>query len=247
MTFGSLFAGIGGFDLGFERAGLTCKWQVEIDDYALLVLKKNWPGVDRHTDVRSFPPEPVGNYQVDCICGGFPCQDVSLAKHRAAGLDGHRSGLWLEFERVIRVLRPRYIVVENVPGLFTRGFSRVLRDLASLGFDAEWSVVSACSLGAPHTRKRLFILGYAKEVSPWRLDRQRAAWRGVQVAGSRPCAPGTHWAREPSVARVAYGVPRGVVRCGAGGNAVVPQVAELIGQRIMSNNKCHITQKRNEQ
>lgn len=160
MTFGSLFAGIGGMDLGLERAGMTCRWQVEIDPYARRVLERHWPDVRRHDDVRTFPPDDGGDWRVDLICGGFPCQDVSLAGKRA-GLDGERSGLWFEYERVLRVLRPRFVLVENTPGLLSAGFGRVLGGLASLGFDAEWSIVSACSLGAPHMRERLFIVAYA--------------------------------------------------------------------------------------
>ena len=165
--------------------------------------------------------------------GGFPCQDVSLAKTDARGLDGNRSGLWTEYARIIRILRPRYIAVENVPGLFIRGFDRVLGDLAALGFNAEWSIVSACSMGAPHTRERMFILGYAEEVSPGRNEGQGAPRRGLSMPRNRPCESWPHWASEPDLARVAYGVPNGMDRLGAVGNAVVPQVAEWIGRRLI--------------
>ena len=233
LRFGSLFAGIGGFDLGFERAGMTCAWQVEIDNYANRVLEKHWPDVKRWRDVRTFPPEPTDEWKVDVICGGFPCQDVSLAKHDGDGIDGDRSGLWFEFERVIGILRPRIVCVENTPGLFVRGIDAVLGGLAALGFDAEWGVVSACSAGATHMRKRVFILGYAKEVETWSDERQGPSWWRMSMPGNRPRESGTHWATEPSVARVAYGVPRGMDRCGAVGNAVSPIVAERIGHRIV--------------
>ena len=104
LTFGSLFAGIGGFDLGFERAGMVCKWQVEIDDYANRVLRKHWPDVRRWPDVRTWPQQDTE--PVDVICGGFPCQDISYAG-RGAGLEGERSGLFFESVRVVRELRPR--------------------------------------------------------------------------------------------------------------------------------------------
>src|SRR5262245_38127917 len=113
LTFGSLFAGIGGFDLGFERAGMKCVWQVEIDPYATKVLEKHWPHVRRHDDVQTFPP--AGDWRCDVICGGFPCQPVSLAGKRR-GQDDER-WLWPHFSRIIRELRPRFAVVENVPGL----------------------------------------------------------------------------------------------------------------------------------
>jgi DNA (cytosine-5)-methyltransferase 1 len=111
-TFGSLFAGIGGVDLGFERAGLECKWQVEIDDYATKVLEKHWPDVSRWRDVKTFPPEDNQDWNVDVIAGGFPCQDISVAG-KGAGLNGERSGLFFEIIRLARQLRPRAIVLEN--------------------------------------------------------------------------------------------------------------------------------------
>ena len=111
LTFGSLFAGIGGFDLGFERAGMVCKWQVEIDDYANRVLAKHWPDMRRWPDVRTWPQPDTE--RVDVICGGFPCQDISYAG-QGAGLDGDRSGLFFEAVRVVRELRPRVVVLENV-------------------------------------------------------------------------------------------------------------------------------------
>lgn len=157
LTFGSLFAGIGGFDLGFERAGMVCKWQVEIDNYAIRVLKKHWPNVHRERDVRE-----VGRHNlesVDVICGGFPCQDISYAG-LGAGLDGQRSGLFFEAVRVVRELRPRIVVLENVAALLTRGMDRVLGTLAEIGFDAEWHCIPAAAVGAPHSRDRAFVIAY---------------------------------------------------------------------------------------
>lgn len=160
MTFGSLFAGIGGLDLGLERAGLHCVWQVEIDAYARRVLAKHWPDVRRHDDVKTFPPQE-GDWQCDLICGGFPCQDVSNAGKRV-GIDGERSGLWGEFSRIVRVLRPRYVLVENVAALLVRGLDRVLGDLAESGYDAEWDCIPAAAVGAPHLRWRVFLLAYSQ-------------------------------------------------------------------------------------
>jgi len=157
LTFGSLFAGIGGFDLGLERAGMRCEWQVEIDPYARAVLAKHWPDVRRHEDVRTFPP-PQGEWGVDVICGGFPCQDISVAG-KGAGLAGARSGLWYEYARIIGELRPRYVIVENVAALLTRGADVVLGTLATLGYDAEWHVIPASAVGAPHRRERIWIVG----------------------------------------------------------------------------------------
>ena len=173
MTFGELFAGIGGFSLGLERAGMECKWQVEIDPYATAVLKKHWPEVPKHDDVRTFPPQ--GDYSVDLICGGFPCQDISVAG-KGAGLAGARSGLWHEFARIIGEIRPRYVLVENVAALLARGMGTVLGDLSTLGYDAEWHVVPASAVGAPHRRERVWIIAFRNS------DSEREAGDGISDA-----------------------------------------------------------------
>jgi DNA (cytosine-5)-methyltransferase 1 len=278
MTFGSLFAGIGGMDLGLERAGMECRWQVEIAPYCRRVLAKHWPQVRRHDDVRTFPPDSGAEWGVDLIAGGFPCQDVSLAG-KGAGIDGERSGLWSQFRRIIRLLRPRFVFVENTPGLLApgRGFGRVLGDLAESGYDAEWQSLPAGAFGAPHIRDRVFILAYP--------DQKHAAMRGerkaIEAVGNRgpdrrrrgdvdsrekpvrgagqdtavfpdtesrwarqlrwqqcPENSQTQWHlywqnREPPVPRVASRVPARVDRLKGLGNAVVPQVAEWIGRRII--------------
>ena len=159
LTFGSLFAGIGGFDLGLERAGMACAWQVEREPYAVRVLEKHWPNVRRHDDVCTFPPAE-GNWAVDLICGGFPCQDISFAG-KGLGLAGKRSGLWVEMHRIIGELRPRYVIVENVAALLARGMETVLGDLSEIGYDTEWHVIPACAVGAPHRRERVWIVAYA--------------------------------------------------------------------------------------
>jgi DNA (cytosine-5)-methyltransferase 1 len=173
LTIGSLFSGIGGLELGLERAGLgPVLWQVECDDYAIRVLERHWPDAARYRDVRE-----VGRHNlapVDVICGGFPCQDVSNAGKRA-GLAGHRSGLWSEFARIVRELRPGYVLVENVAALLGRGFGDVLGDLAACGYDAEWDCIPAAAVGAPHRRDRLFLVAYARGVGPGRLA-DAASW-----------------------------------------------------------------------
>ena len=223
MKFGSLFSGIGGLDLGLERAGMKCAWQVEIDDYANKVLEKHWPGVPRFRDIRECGS---GNLEpVDLIAGGFPCQDVSLAGARA-GITGKRSGLWKEYARIIRELRPRIVLVENVPGLLSGGMGEVLGDLSSLGFDAEWESLPASAFGAPHRRDRIFMVAYA--------DRGRELQsEGVFPDEWRWTCDGNWWARKPGICPVAYGVSGWVdmLRCFA--LAVVPQVAEYVGKRIM--------------
>jgi len=157
MRFGSFFSGIEGIGLGLERAGMTCRWQVEIDPYCLAVLRKHWPDVPKYGDIRALTGDELE--PVDLICGGFPCQPVSLAGRRRGAAD--ERWLWPEFARLLRVLRPRFALLENVPGLLAGGgMAEVLGDLAALGFDAEWDCIPAAAVGAPHLRYRVFICAY---------------------------------------------------------------------------------------
>lgn len=341
LTVGSLFAGIGGIDLGLEMTGcFRTAWQLEIDDYARRVLAKHWPGIPRWRDIRTFLPDTaserrgswgpgrvaahrerrshspwVSRWRVDVVAAGFPCQDISYAG-LGAGLHGKRSGLWWEAARVIRTLRPRYVLLENVAALLTRGLDAVLGTLASLGYDAEWHCLPAAHVGAPHIRDRVFVLGYAdggrtdafasagrprgSTRQPGREpghvanaecsrrdgihERQRQGHleahavergpditdgpasadhgRGIQGQGPQggddPAYPdgsrqrqqggalaefrrraGTHWSADPAddpesgVGRMAHGIPSRVDRLRGLGNAVVPQVAEFIGRRLI--------------
>ena len=154
----SLFSGIGGLDLGLERAGMTVVGQVEIDPWCRQVLAKHWPEVPRHDDVRTAAGWWGERRAPDVVCGGFPCQPVSLAGKGLAQADSR--WLWPAFADVIRQLRPRYALLENVPGLLGRGMGDVLGDLAGLGYDAEWDCVPAAFVGAPHIRNRVWIVAY---------------------------------------------------------------------------------------
>lgn len=235
LLFGSLFSGVGGVDLGFQRAGLECRWQVEIDEHAQRILAKHWPHVTRFGDVRACGRHNLT--AVDVIAGGFPCQDISKAGYHR-GLSGERSGLWREFVRIIGEVRPPYVFVENVAALLNRGMGRVCGDLAALGYDADWSVISACALGAPHTRERLFIVAYADGLY---------GKAGVgSVSDGAPSHESTdHGARvgdwvEPfsGVRGVADGVPPWVdrsLRLERLGNAVVPAVAQCGAERILAH------------
>jgi DNA (cytosine-5)-methyltransferase 1 len=225
FTFGSLFAGIGGFDLGLERAGMECRWQVEIDPYCQRVLAKHWPEVPRYADIRELDTDSLE--RVDLICGGFPCQDIASAGRRT-GIEGERSGLWSEFARVVRRVRPRYVLVENTPGLLVRGMGDVLGDLASMGYDAEWQCVPAAAIGAHQLRARVWILAHAGGERGAATDSIPAGWRESVVCAWRPRA-------EPDVDRVADGLPGGMDRVRALGNAVVPQIAEWLGHRILEH------------
>jgi DNA (cytosine-5)-methyltransferase 1 len=156
-----LFSGIGGF-------ALAASWVwgedheivsfVEIDEFCQKVFRKHWPDVPIHDDIRTYKYD--GKKKIDLITGGFPCQDISLAG-KGEGIDGEKSGLWKEMFRVIREVRPRFVIIENSAGLLVRGGTKVLADIASIGMDAQWQTISAKEVGAPHQRNRLYIVAYA--------------------------------------------------------------------------------------
>ena len=267
ITVGSVFSGIGGIDLGLERVRMTVKWQSEIEPYSCRVLKKHWPDVPNLGNIREVNWEEVE--RVDVIAGGYPCQPFSAAGKRG-GSDDPRH-LWPEMLRAISVLRPRVAFLENVRGHYSLGFDRVLGDLADIGYDCQWEIVSAQSVGAPHRRERLICLAYPNDsrggASRSDADRNRsedvAGW--YDQSQSQPCRCGEkvantngerceavlrgahnlqqfdpkskwltdHWAIEPDVGRVAHGIPARVDRLRGLGNAVVPQVAEVVGRVIM--------------
>lgn len=252
LTYGSLFSGVGGFDLGFDRAGFRCAWQVEKDDKARAVLTKHWPDVPKYEDVRNVGKQNLAT--VDVIVGGFPCQDISEANPAGRGLSGERSGLWGEYARIIREIQPRWVVIENVRKLLSinngRDFARVLRDLAGVGYDAEWSIISACSMGAPHMRQRVFIVAYPQGqfgpfgifqgVSHPTIERdQEKELRGENrllpevrspIAGRSSID--RQWLPQPAIPRMAHGFPSELDEIRQLGNAVVPQIAEWIARRI---------------
>ena len=259
-TFGSLFAGIGGIDIGLERAGWECKWQVENDDFCNRVLKKHWPNVKRYGDIKKTNFRKLE--KVDMLAGGFPCQPVSHAGKRKGDKD--ERWLWPEFLRAICEIKPGWVLVENVPGLRSadsgRLFGDILRDLASQGYDAEWCDLRASDFGALHKRERVFIVAYSKEFG-WVQRRQDLScdkehiitddWeeriqRFVQEKIRR--GEGFSWCKDVRRVEVLQGrqdIPEplfcgtrdGILdwthRIGAIGNAVVPDCAEFIGKAII--------------
>ncbi len=242
LTFGSLFAGIGGLDLGLERAGMECRWQVEIDPFCQKVLQRHWPHVPKFGDIKELSGDELE--PVDLICGGFPCQPVSLAGKRRGQQDDR--WLWPEFARLLRHLRPRYVLVENVPGLLVGPMGDVLADLAALGFDAEWESIPAAAVGAPHLRWRVFLVAYASG-EPQRLEQVcQPGGDSAYVAGHDGChgqaadsdsSAGRRQRATGQAGRVADGVPARLDRLRALGNAVVPQVAEYVGHAIVTADK----------
>lgn len=286
-----LFSGIGGFSLGLERTGGFKTVQFcEIDPFCRRVLAKHWPGVPCHDDVTTMQ---FHEGMADVITGGFPCQDISYAG-LGAGLAGSRSGLYRHLVGAVRVVRPRYAILENVAALLSRGLDVVLADLAAVGYDAEAHCIPASAVGAPHRRDRVWIVAYAhgqREPQPQgsiSIKRRRAGnirqaqshphatplqWpsflghepngdhaglgevayasserlegaRHVQGADSRGPQAGQpvvsregirrQWRAEPAICRVAHGVPQRVDRLRSLGNSIVPQIAEIIGQAIMT-------------
>jgi len=279
MRFGSLFAGIGGIDLGLEWAGMECAWQVEIDGYCQKVLAKHWPDVRRYQDVRECGQDNLES--VDLIAGGFPCQPHSVAGKRKGAADNRN--LWPEFSRIVAELRPRYVLAENVPGIITTYIDTVLSDLDDLGYTCATFGIPAVAFDAPHRRERIFIVAYA-ERPEWGTSKssgnvrdgsdarwsEKAGWTGAsgQDGGARDVADShgetkrhrhdgkgetfsrcvapneterksisdsKSWNAEPNVGRVAHGISHRVDRLRGLGNAVVPQVAEWIGRRILEH------------
>ncbi len=226
LRIGSLFSGIGGLELGLERAGLGhVVWQVESDPDRRDVLKKHWPDVLRFADVTKF--DGLG---ADVLCGGFPCQGISSANvSTRAGLLNPDSGLWFEYERIVGNIRPSWVIVENSPEW--RYWMPIVRaGLARLGYASMPLVLSAGYLGAPHSRPRGFVVANS--------DGHGESVRAFHAEASRLLAtPGVvrDWGEAPPGGfRMDDGVPGGARELAAYGNACVPQVAEVIGRAIVA-------------
>lgn len=293
LTVGSLFSGIGGLDLGLERAGMNVIWQSEIDPYACKVLAKHWKDIPNHGNIKEIKWGDV--VRPDVICGGYPCQPFSTAGKRN-GTDDPRH-LWPWVREAISILQPRYAILENVRGHVSLGLDVVLREMAFIGYNAEWQIVSASSVGAPHRRDRVIIVAYpdarrhkkcqSKTQSDTRVNGssqqssdifgELAYSNGERFVHGHPEVFTTEkwlnalnnigssssnlaysnsssgqlkqerevskshirgrswWEVEPDVGRVAHGVPHRLDRLRGLGNAVVPQVAELVGRMVIDN------------
>ena len=233
-----LFSGIGGFSLGLERTGgFETVAFCEIEPYCRRVLAKHWPEIPIYDDVRKLTAAKLAadGIAVDVICGGFPCQDISLAG-KGAGIAGERSGLWRDYARLIGELRPQFVIVENVAALLSRGLGDVLGDLAAIGYDAEWHCIPACAVGAPHIRDRVWIIAYSAEVGRTTLlidEFGSKASPGRQFAGMG-AQEIREWPAEAVVCRASDGLPYRLDAVASLGNAVVPQIAEIIGRSIMT-------------
>jgi DNA (cytosine-5)-methyltransferase 1 len=256
-TVGSLFSGIGGLELGLERAGFRTIWQSEIDPYASRVLARHWPTVPNLGDVTKIDWSNVE--RPDLICGGFPCQPISKVGRQRGQQDDR--WLWPHFARAVRELRPRWVLIENVPQLLNLASGgtaqAIFGDLSRLGFDAEWALLPASSVGAPHVRYRAFVVAYPQGSGAW-LESGEASgegWWSTKAGGTglRPQdgdsqdmglgaggariftdAPTCIWPPEPAVGRVVDGFPYRLDQLRCLGNAVVPQLGEWIGRRIVA-------------
>lgn len=191
MRFLSLFTGVGGFDLGLELAGMECAAQAETNKFALKVLQTHYPNVPQLGDVSNVQPSQVLSKtgSINLICGGFPCQDVSVAGLRA-GLAGSRSGLWFEFLRIVESIRPQWVIVENVPGLLSsnagRDFAVILQGLAQCGYGVGWRILDAQYFGVPQRRRRLFIVGHLGTGRAAEILFERNSGNGDYAAGQQP-------------------------------------------------------------
>lgn len=260
MRIGSLFSGIGGLELGLERAGLGhTVWQVEIDPFCRRVLARHWPNVTRYADIVGLK----GLEQVDIVCGGFPCQDVSSAGKRT-GMSGAKSGLWSEYRRILEELRPRFAIVENVTSGKKLWLPRVISDIESIGYRSRAFALSASDVGAPHLRRRVFVLatsdshgmgsqrthgtcpneprehGESGGVRDTNRDGKSACAIDGEVARLRGMASmPSHWTASPELRGMAHGIPGRLDRLRALGNAVVPQCAEVIGNILREHIALH--------
>jgi DNA (cytosine-5)-methyltransferase 1 len=234
----SLFSGGGIGDYGLTLAGMEIVGQVEIDDYCQKILSLRWPEVPKWRDIRDVKGAEVIERcgAIDLISGGFPCQDISL-QGIGAGIEGKRSGLWSEMFRLICEIRPRFILVENVSALLSRGIDRVLGDLAEVGYDTEWDCISASTMGLCHIRERVWIVAYlcgsrfqrfsfSRSVEGLRKERQKQLERLLE--SERKLAISTSSGRG-----IHDGASFKMDRLKLLGNGQVVQVVEWIGKRIM--------------
>ena len=248
ITLGSLnvldlFSGIGGFSLGLEQASMKTVAFCEIDEDAQKVLHLRFPSIPVFKDVSKLKKETLDSYgiSVDVICGGFPCQDISLAG-KGAGIEGERSGLWFEFHRLIKEIKPKYVIAENVSALRSRGLDKVLRSLNEIGYDAEWHCIPASAVGAPHRRDRIWIIAYPKCIGSsgsWRCVkslytkedsfREASGLVNAVQGNSLPYVCGGHDGISSKLDKSRQ------ARLKQLGNAVIPQIPEIIGKAIMED------------
>ena len=237
MTHGSLFSGIGGFELGAQWCGIDTLWNCEIEKYQGEILKKKFPHAKRYTDIK----ETTGIEYVDIISGGFPCQDISISGE-GVGITGSRSGLWNEMYRIIREVRPKFIIAENSPMLLSRGFEQVLCDLSEAGYNAEWKCIQNSDFGFDHKRERIYIIAYSKQIGLQSRQLQRGnkiktIFSETSKESSRhPLSERIYKMSDCEHIGINDGLRGWTHRVGALGNAVNPVVAKYLFECILNFN-----------
>ena len=246
-----LFSGIGGFTLGFERAGgFETVAFCEIEEYPRKILAKHWPDIPCFKDIRKLTRSDIDG-KINVICGGYPCQPFSQAGKRKGAEDNRH--LWPEISRILDEFRPDWFVGENVVGHISMGIDEVLSDLESKDYTSRTFVVPACAVDAPHRRDRIWILANradqnSKDVAnadKTRLQRRPNPANTQKIRKRRDqhtqrCFDNSGWnawPAEPELDRMAYGIPNRVDRIKALGNAVIPQIPEILGKAILSANQ----------
>ena len=240
-----LFSGIGGFALAAKRTwgdNLNIKGFCEIEPYAQKVLNKNFPGVPIYKDIKELDGNKFKN--IDLLTGGFPCQDISIAGY-GAGIEGERSGLWSEMLRIISEVRPRFALIENVSAITFRGGTRVVSDLAKIRYTTEWQTISAAYVGALHRRNRMWFISYPSD-SGSEYSKHGQSQQDIEEREMvRQCKGGVFSNKEQfrekirttEFVRKSNGIPHRMDRIKGLGNAIVPQVAEIIMKRIKNLTK----------
>ena len=242
MNYLDLFSGIGGFALAAQRIwkeNLNILGFCEIEPYAQKVLNKNFPGVPVYKDIKELNGNKFKD--IDLITGGFPCQDISIAGY-GKGIEGNRSGLWSEMLRVISEIRPRFALIENVSAITFRGGTRVVSDLAEIGYDTEWQTISAAYVGALHRRNRMWFVSYPSDSRSEHSKHGEGQTDPEQTEMVRQCQRGLFGnkgefreeIRSTEFVRKSNGIPHRMDRIKGLGNAIVPQVAEIIMEKIQN-------------
>lgn len=238
MTHGSLFSGIGGFEIGAQRAGIKTIWNCEFEKYQRNILNKTDKDAEQFKDIRTAE---IKRY-VDIISGGFPCQDISVAG-KMEGIKGSRSGLWSEMWRIIRSIRPKYVIIENSPALLIRGFEQVLCDLSKIGYDVEWQCISNIAFGYPHKRERLYAIAYPHKIrSQGYLCENRGTdsifreWTSNQNDGYS-LSKRIHEIPACAIIRNGNGFSNWTHRVGSLGNSVNPTLAHYLFECIKLHSK----------
>lgn len=247
---GSVFSGIGGFELGLERAipNLETAWQVEIEPFCRKVLKHHWPNSKIYNDITKINTKELES--IDMLCGGFPCQDISTANCKAEGLNGKKSGLFWELWGIVRDFREQgrtipIVVLENVPAITFRGLGDVLTAFSKIGYDAEYFTIRASDFGAPHRRERWFGIFYAAYSPGGRLQSyNKQAFAEKEKISSlervfyKYRTGENFWQKskaESPVCSVDDGISNRLARIRALGNAIVPQCSEYVGKLILES------------